>query len=133
MALADIEEDIHLADSLVIDSRFIEVNLQIYHSLISKKQQLLLQKEETLRHKGRAMWIKAGDNNNIFFHNFANKRRLNNAIWEMGVDGDELLCDNRSLKRVGNSFFQELHTNNIFDQMKTIKLYPSFLKARIVK
>ena len=111
-ALMNIEEEIQLVDGLDIDNRFTTENLQGYNSLVSKKQYLLLLKEETLRQKSRATWIKAGDNNNKFFHNFSNKRRLNNVMWEMGYVGDELHCDSRSLKRAANTFFQESYTDN---------------------
>ena len=36
-ALVDIEEEIKLDDSMVIDSNFSEVNLFRYHSLLTKK------------------------------------------------------------------------------------------------
>ena len=40
-----------------------------------KREELLTREEELQRLKSRAIWIKGGDNNTIFFHNFANLRR----------------------------------------------------------
>ena len=40
-----------------------------------KREELLAKEEQLLRLKSIAIWIKEGDNNTKFFHNFANKIR----------------------------------------------------------
>jgi hypothetical protein len=39
--------------------------------------------EQEWRQKSRAVWIKDGDNNTQFFHQFTNYRRNHNSIWEI--------------------------------------------------
>jgi len=53
---------------------------RLLESLESRKSQILLLKEEEWRLKSRVVWIKCGDNNFRFFHNFAKKRRISNYI-----------------------------------------------------
>ena len=43
----------------------------------------LMIKEEIWRLKSRAIWVYQGDNNIKFFQNFAKKRRISNAIWNL--------------------------------------------------
>jgi len=39
--------------------------------------------EEEWRLKSRVIWIKCGDNNTKFFHNFSNHRRVTNTVWDV--------------------------------------------------
>eukprot|EP00253_Pinus_taeda_P014556 PITA_14556 len=52
-------------------------------SLEKRKQQLLSKEEALWRLKSRALWLKEGDRNTKFFHNFANAKRRRNAIWKI--------------------------------------------------
>eukprot|EP00253_Pinus_taeda_P009499 PITA_09499 len=47
------------------------------------KNQILLAKEEEWRLKSRAIWLKAGDENMRFFHNYAKGRKSANTIWNL--------------------------------------------------
>lgn len=44
------------------------------------------------------MWLKVGDENTRYFHNYGNKRRLTNSIWEAMDDQDNLVYDMGSIK-----------------------------------
>lgn len=51
--------------------------------LESQRNQILLDREEELRLKSRAIWLKVGDENTRFFHNYAKGRKNSNKIWKL--------------------------------------------------
>eukprot|EP00253_Pinus_taeda_P002419 PITA_02419 len=57
-------------------------------SLELKRKHILQKRELTWRLKSRALWIRDGDKNTIFFHRYANHRRKVNSIWEI-FDAEE--------------------------------------------
>ena len=59
---------------------------------------ILFHKEETIRQKSWVVWIKVGDGNTNYFHNFANRRRLTNALWEAFDEDESQVYDERSIK-----------------------------------
>eukprot|EP00253_Pinus_taeda_P024733 PITA_24733 len=54
--------------------------------LEKRKHMLLLREEASWRLKSRALWLREGDRNTKFFHNFANARRRKNSIWKIEDD-----------------------------------------------
>ena len=64
------------------------------------------------------------------FHNFSNKRRLINAIWEATGMGGEVVYDNRSIQSAARSHFQDLYSAQdglrISKQLHVIKNFPCF-------
>eukprot|EP00253_Pinus_taeda_P025535 PITA_25535 len=52
----------------------------LIRSLEKKKLNLLIKEEALWRLKSQALWLKEGDRNTKFFHNFANARRRRNSI-----------------------------------------------------
>eukprot|EP00253_Pinus_taeda_P034846 PITA_34846 len=51
--------------------------------LTIKRGNILKEREETWRLQSRAIWLKEGDDNSIFFHKFANGRKVINTIWKL--------------------------------------------------
>jgi hypothetical protein len=58
--------------------------------LESKRNKLLIDREEHWRIKSRAIWIKSRDLNTNFFHQFDNQRRINKHLWEIKDDSGEV-------------------------------------------
>lgn len=57
-----------------------------YIKSLEREKFELLQADEDIWHlKSKALWISLGDQNNIFFHSYANQRWKHNAIWEISV------------------------------------------------
>lgn len=70
--------------------------------------QILLAREEEWRLKSRAIWLKVGDENTRFFHNYAKGRKNSNTIWKLkDVEGREAKTF-ESLSNLGSSHFQNL-------------------------
>jgi hypothetical protein len=57
--------------------------LEELRCLEKKCNEWLKHEEEEWRLKIRALWLKFGDNNTKFFHNFSNQRQNLNTIWEL--------------------------------------------------
>lgn len=101
--------------------------------LESHNTRLLGQIEETWRQKSRATWVKAGDENSKFFHNFSNHWRITNSIWDLKVNEDLILNKAPKLKQAAINHFQRLFTkldhNNILQQLNTVQTFPHLLSS----
>ena len=80
--LSKIETDNLILEDIVVLDSFSEENRVALKDCHLSKQEILLHKEETLRQKSRAIWLKVGDENSRYFHNYANKMWLTNSVWE---------------------------------------------------
>ena len=63
LSLVEIEDDIQHLSREVDEFYFYVERKQPSLRLESSRQNILLQKEETLRQKSKAIWIKVGDDN----------------------------------------------------------------------
>ena len=72
-----------------------------------------------------------GDANTKFFHSYASARRNSKSIWGLQNHIGELIEDEAQLKLLGVSHFLSLFSDdgqtNIDDQLKVIRLFPSFV------
>jgi hypothetical protein len=88
----------------------------------------LLEEEERWRQKSRAIWITSGDKNTKFFHRFASFRRNKKHIWEIEDEAGQDPFDKEAIKDEAinyfKSFYQDTGTNNIGDQVATVRLFP---------
>lgn len=100
----------------------------------SRSYQILKVEEETWWLKSRATWIKKGDGDTIFFHNYANRRRNINSIWELEIEEGKTAINSIELKIIVSShfssLFKDLGTANISTQLQLIKHYPRFLNPK---
>ena len=81
--------------------------------------------------KSKINWIELGDANTKFFHSFASTCRNFNAIWALQNENGLLLNEESQMRSLGEKHFSEMFKDdggtNIGDQLKVIKLFPSFI------
>jgi hypothetical protein len=71
--------------------------------LESERNKLLKSQEDLWRIRSQAIWVQSGDQNNKFFHQFANHRRNRKYIWE--------ICDNSGTIHKGQKAIAEEAVN----------------------
>jgi hypothetical protein len=67
-------------------------------SLEQERNRLINESEELWRQRSRAIWIRSGDQNTKFFHNFTNFRRNNKYIWEIMDDEGHIHTGQKNIK-----------------------------------
>ena len=81
-----------------------------------KREEPLTREEELLRLKSRAIWIKEGDNNTKFFHNFANHRRNQNTISTI-KDMNGVMVSSFKEKAEAGERFSKIYSRNQRDEI----------------
>lgn len=81
--------------------------------------------------KSRLKWIELGDSDTKFFHSFASTRRNFNAIWPLQDENGVWQNKESQLKALGENHFsvqfKDDGLSNIEDQLKIVRLFPSFI------
>eukprot|EP00253_Pinus_taeda_P019083 PITA_19083 len=100
--------------------------------LENQRSKILLEKEEEWRQKSRAIWLKAGDENTKFFHNYAKGRKNANTIWKLkDLEGREA-SSFEDLSRMGKKHFQNLFTAQggitLAEIIRTAQCFPWFVE-----
>jgi hypothetical protein len=107
------------------------VELQI-KSLEEERNKHLQAEEELWRQRSKAIWIKSGDHNTNFFHQFASHRRNNKHIWEILDENGLVHSGQEALKKEASShfksFFEDLGQNTITDQVSTVRFFPPLVE-----
>ena len=97
----------------------------------NKKENIIAHEVLSWKLKSRIDWIKHGDANTKFFHGVASARRNFNAIWALKNHEGVLVNDDAQLRYLRKYYLSSLlrdeGNNSISDQLKVIKLFPSFL------
>eukprot|EP00253_Pinus_taeda_P010711 PITA_10711 len=101
-------------------------------SLIDANLKILLEKEEEWRQKSRAIWLKAGDENTKFFHNYAKGRKSVNTIWKLKDQNGREASSFEDLSRMGKAHFQNLFTAQggitLAEIIRTAQCFPRFVE-----
>ncbi|KAA3476813.1 reverse transcriptase [Gossypium australe] len=79
----------------IIDTR-VQLNMEIDRDEIYWEQ------------RARANWLKVGDKNSVFFHNYALARKKMNMISRLEVRGGRLTSEESEISEEATSFFQEM-------------------------
>lgn len=106
--LTRISEELQRLESIEADSYATQESKEEIVSLEKLKNQILLAKEEEWRLKSRAIWLKAGDENTSFFHNFAKGRKSANTIWSLKSENGREAKTFEALSTLGVNHFQSL-------------------------
>lgn len=92
------------------------------------KCKILEQEEASWRLKSRAIWLKEGDRNSIFFHRFASSRRENNSIWKIKDGKGDFLYSQQDISSEAVRYFGNQYKKSdicrIQDILWGIDLFP---------
>eukprot|EP00253_Pinus_taeda_P008165 PITA_08165 len=101
-------------------------------NLEKQRSKILLEKEEEWRQKSRATWLKAGDENTKFFHNYAKGRKNINTIWKLKDQNGREFSTFEDLSRLGKYHFQNLFTAQggitLAEIIRTAQSFPRFVE-----
>eukprot|EP00253_Pinus_taeda_P012292 PITA_12292 len=100
-------------------------------ALENQRASLLKQQEESLRLHSRAIWLKAGDENSKFFHNFAKGRKVSNTIWSLPHPEGGMADNFNKLSQLGTAHFRGLFRNppgaNLVEIIEVASHFPRFV------
>eukprot|EP00253_Pinus_taeda_P017096 PITA_17096 len=84
------------------------------------------------RLKSRAIWLKAGDENTNFFHNYAKGIKSANTIWSLKDEEGREVSTFLGLSGLGQRHFQRLFSDSglstIAEVIRTAQCFPRFVK-----
>eukprot|EP00253_Pinus_taeda_P028145 PITA_28145 len=109
--LTRINEELQRLESIEVDSYATQDSKEKIVGLEKLKNQILLAKEEEWRLKSREIWLKAGDENTSFFHNYAKWRKSANTIWSLKAEDGREAKTFEALSSLGVKHFQSLFKN----------------------
>eukprot|EP00253_Pinus_taeda_P014791 PITA_14791 len=130
--LIKIREELKELESVDADGYSTQASKDRILSLEKSQNQILLAKEEEWRLKIRAIWLKSGDENTSFFHNYAKGRKSANTIWSLKDEEGRVLKSFSDLSGLGQRHFQSLFSDSgeatIGEVMRTAQCFPSFFE-----
>jgi hypothetical protein len=85
----ELEEELGELDRIVESRELTEVEINKRDECSPNLERTLFQEEVSWRQKSRALWLKEGDWNTMFFHRLANSHRRNNTVAAMMVEGNK--------------------------------------------
>eukprot|EP00253_Pinus_taeda_P026707 PITA_26707 len=99
--------------------------------LENQKAHILKEREESLRLRSRAIWLKAGDDNTRFFQNYAKWQRISNIIWNIPLPKGGFADSFNKLSHLGTSHFRNLYKSppdvNLADIINVASHFPRFV------
>eukprot|EP00253_Pinus_taeda_P034625 PITA_34625 len=127
-----ISEELKLLESMGLDGYSSQSSKDRIISLEKAQNQLLLAKEKEWRLKSRAIWLKAGDENTRFFHNFAKGRKSVNTIWSLKDEDGREVKSFPDLSSLGQRHFQRIFSDpggtTIAEIIRTAQCFPRFIE-----
>eukprot|EP00253_Pinus_taeda_P034952 PITA_34952 len=130
--LIKIREELKSLESIGADGYSTQATKDRILSLKKAQNQILLAKEEEWRLKSRAIWLKSGDENTSFFHNYAKGRKSVNTIWSLKDEEGREVKTFSNLSGLGQRHFQRIFSDSggatIAEVMRAAQCFPSFLE-----
>eukprot|EP00253_Pinus_taeda_P006972 PITA_06972 len=130
--LIKIREELKALESVDADGYSTQASKDRILSLEKSQNQILLAKEEEWRLKSRAIWLKSGDENTSFFHNYAKGRKFTNTIWSLKDEEGRAVKYFSDLSGLGQRHFQSLFSDSgeatIGEVMRTAQCFLSFFE-----
>ena len=130
--LTKISEELKRLESIEGEGYLTQASKEKILHLEKLKSKLLLDIEEEWRLKSRALWLKAGDENTRFFHNYDKGRKSANTIWALKNEEGREVQNFQSLSDLGQSHFQKLFADpgatTIAEVIRTAQCFPRFLE-----
>eukprot|EP00253_Pinus_taeda_P015727 PITA_15727 len=127
-----ISEELQKLESIEEDRYASQESKERILHLEKLKSQILLAKEEEWRLKSRVIWLKAGDENTSFFHNYAKGRKSVNTIWNLKNEEGREAKTFESLSALGQNHFQNLFADQgevtIAEVIKTAQCFPRYVE-----
>ena len=130
--LSRIKEDLKSLESLEGNGYSSQASKEKILQLEKLQNKILLDKEEEWRLKSRAVWLKAGDENTKFFHNFAKGRKSVNTIWSLKDDEGREVKTFQGLSALGQRHFQRLFSDSgeasIAEVIRIAQSFPRYVE-----
>eukprot|EP00253_Pinus_taeda_P025512 PITA_25512 len=130
--MSRIREELKHMESMETDGYSSQASKDRILFLEKQQNKTLLEKEEEWRIKSRAIWLKAGDENTRFFHNFAKGRKSANTIWRLKDEEGRDVSSFHELSGLGKRHFQNIFTDQreatITEVFKTVQSFPRFVE-----
>eukprot|EP00253_Pinus_taeda_P004657 PITA_04657 len=130
--LLKIREELKSLESIEADGYSSQASKDRILSLEKAQNQILLAKEEDWRLKSKAIWLKSGDENTSFFHNYAKGRKYSNTIWSLKDEEGRVVNTFTDLSGLGQRHFQRIFSDSgeatIVEVMRTAQCFPRFLE-----
>eukprot|EP00253_Pinus_taeda_P033651 PITA_33651 len=102
-----------------------------YNLLLTKRSQILKEREESMRLRSRAILLTEGDNNTKFYHKFANGWKAINTIWELKDQQGHTISNQQNLARLATDHFRGIYKApgnvNILEIMRVAELFPRYV------
>eukprot|EP00253_Pinus_taeda_P033560 PITA_33560 len=127
-----IREELKQMESTEIDGYSSQVSKDRILHLEKQQNKILLEREEEWRIKSRAIWLKSGNENTRFFHNFAKGRKSANTIWRLKDEEGREVSSFPELSGLGKIHFQNIFAEQgeatIAEVFSTVQSFLRFIE-----
>eukprot|EP00253_Pinus_taeda_P025838 PITA_25838 len=131
-ALSKIREELELLESPEEDGYQSQSTKDRILQLEKGQNKILLDKEDEWRIKSRAIWLKSGDENTRFFHNYAKGRKSGNTIWSLKDEEGSEVSSFTELASLGKRHFERIFADSgeasIAQVLRTAQCFPRFVE-----
>ena len=92
-----------------------EANTESQKEIMVRLELMLEQEEIHWFQRARANWLRQGDRNTSFFHNFATKRRKKNTIKGLMDENGQRQENEVAMRNIIQNYFENLFTSEVGD------------------